>query len=311
MQPGSAPRGALSWPSMLPLAAAVHRAKRSQCLPASLCPAPPPSAPPPHLHMHIHTQVHTHTHTHTHTHSSCCSPSVVRNLSVLDEDRLDFELLEQLVAHIDESQAGREGAVLVFLPGGCTAWAVCAVLCCAVLCCAVLCCAVLCCAGWRGMAARRPRWMLLLAPFSPRRLASLPACACLSLTLGLVLLLLLLQAWGRYRSCTAACAPRAALPPAAPGSSRCTQQSPPGRRPPAARPGGCVPLPAWRPLPATLSHAVPRCGSQHAPPAPTPTTPPCLPPHAPPASGLPQRAAAGVPRATARRAQGGSGHQHR
>ena len=47
-----------------------------------------------------------------------CSPSVVRNLALLDEDRLDFDLLEDLVAHIDESHEGQEGAILVFLPGG-------------------------------------------------------------------------------------------------------------------------------------------------------------------------------------------------
>ncbi|PRW58696.1 helicase domain-containing [Chlorella sorokiniana] len=45
------------------------------------------------------------------------SPSVVRNLAILDEDRLDFELLEALVAHIDESNEGQEGSILVFLPG--------------------------------------------------------------------------------------------------------------------------------------------------------------------------------------------------
>ena len=43
---------------------------------------------------------------------------MVRNLALLDEDRLDFDLLEDLVAHIDESQEGQEGAILVFLPGG-------------------------------------------------------------------------------------------------------------------------------------------------------------------------------------------------
>ena len=130
---------------------AVNVATRRRCAPCQAQPVPPrlplprpPAIRPTTTPSHAHTHTSTHTHTHTHTHSSCCSPSVVRNLSVLDEDRLDFELLEQLVAHIDESQAGREGAVLVFLPGGCTAWAVCAVLCCAVLCCAVLCCAVLC-----------------------------------------------------------------------------------------------------------------------------------------------------------------------
>lgn len=44
---------------------------------------------------------------------------MVRNLAILDEDRLDFELLEALVAHIDESNEGQEGAILVFLPGKC------------------------------------------------------------------------------------------------------------------------------------------------------------------------------------------------
>lgn len=48
-----------------------------------------------------------------------CSSSVVRNLAILDEDRLDFELLEALVAHIDESNEGQEGSILVFLPGQC------------------------------------------------------------------------------------------------------------------------------------------------------------------------------------------------
>jgi len=46
-----------------------------------------------------------------------CSPSVVRNVAILDEDRLDFELLEALVAHIDDSNEGQEGSILVFLPG--------------------------------------------------------------------------------------------------------------------------------------------------------------------------------------------------
>lgn len=41
----------------------------------------------------------------------------MRNLAILDEDRLDFELLEALVAHIDESNEGQEGSILVFLPG--------------------------------------------------------------------------------------------------------------------------------------------------------------------------------------------------
>lgn len=43
---------------------------------------------------------------------------MLRNVALLDEGRLDFDLLEALVAHIDASQAGQEGAILVFLPGG-------------------------------------------------------------------------------------------------------------------------------------------------------------------------------------------------
>lgn len=55
-------------------------------------------------------------------------------MSILDEDRIDFELLESLVAHIDEAHPlegggaassgggggrgkGEAGAILVFLPG--------------------------------------------------------------------------------------------------------------------------------------------------------------------------------------------------
>jgi hypothetical protein len=43
---------------------------------------------------------------------------VLRGLALLDEDRLDFELLELLVAHIDEANQDQPGAILVFLPGG-------------------------------------------------------------------------------------------------------------------------------------------------------------------------------------------------
>ncbi|KAI3433652.1 hypothetical protein D9Q98_003461 [Chlorella vulgaris] len=47
------------------------------------------------------------------------SPLVERNIALLAEDRIDFDLLELLVAHIDETAEadGVEGAVLVFLPG--------------------------------------------------------------------------------------------------------------------------------------------------------------------------------------------------
>jgi hypothetical protein len=38
-----------------------------------------------------------------------------RNLARLDENRIDYDLLEELVAHIDGSY--EEGAILVFLPG--------------------------------------------------------------------------------------------------------------------------------------------------------------------------------------------------
>ncbi len=38
-----------------------------------------------------------------------------RNLARLDENRIDYDLLEELVAHIDASY--EEGAILVFLPG--------------------------------------------------------------------------------------------------------------------------------------------------------------------------------------------------
>ena len=42
-------------------------------------------------------------------------PSTRRNLARMDENRIDFDLLEELVGHIDASYD--EGAVLVFLPG--------------------------------------------------------------------------------------------------------------------------------------------------------------------------------------------------
>ncbi len=45
------------------------------------------------------------------------SQSVRRNLARVDENRIDFDLLEELVGHIDASYD--EGAVLVFLPGEC------------------------------------------------------------------------------------------------------------------------------------------------------------------------------------------------
>ncbi len=44
------------------------------------------------------------------------SVSTRRNLARLDENRIDYDLLEELVAHIDGSY--EEGAILVFLPGG-------------------------------------------------------------------------------------------------------------------------------------------------------------------------------------------------
>lgn len=43
------------------------------------------------------------------------SQSTRRNLARLDENRIDFDLLEELVGHIDADYD--EGAVLVFLPG--------------------------------------------------------------------------------------------------------------------------------------------------------------------------------------------------
>ena len=47
---------------------------------------------------------------------ACRSAHTRRNLARLDEDRLDYDLLEDLVAHIDSEK--EEGAILVFLPGG-------------------------------------------------------------------------------------------------------------------------------------------------------------------------------------------------
>ena len=43
------------------------------------------------------------------------SLSARRNLARVDENRIDFDLLEELVGHIDAGYD--EGAVLVFLPG--------------------------------------------------------------------------------------------------------------------------------------------------------------------------------------------------
>lgn len=43
------------------------------------------------------------------------SKSTLRNLARLDEDRIDFDLLEELVTHIDQEYG--DGAILVFLPG--------------------------------------------------------------------------------------------------------------------------------------------------------------------------------------------------
>lgn len=43
------------------------------------------------------------------------STSTRRNLARLDEDRIDFDVLEELVTFIDQEYD--EGAILVFLPG--------------------------------------------------------------------------------------------------------------------------------------------------------------------------------------------------
>ncbi len=43
------------------------------------------------------------------------SSSTQRNLARLDEDRIDFDLLEELVTYIDQEYG--DGAILVFLPG--------------------------------------------------------------------------------------------------------------------------------------------------------------------------------------------------
>ena len=43
------------------------------------------------------------------------STATQRNLARLDEDRIDYDLLEELVAFIDAEH--EEGAILVFLPG--------------------------------------------------------------------------------------------------------------------------------------------------------------------------------------------------
>lgn len=47
------------------------------------------------------------------------SVSARRNLARLDENRIDYDLLEELIAHIDA--AHEEGAILVFLPGAAAA----------------------------------------------------------------------------------------------------------------------------------------------------------------------------------------------
>lgn len=41
--------------------------------------------------------------------------AVRRNLARVDESAIDFDLLEDLVAHVHEHEA--DGAILVFLPG--------------------------------------------------------------------------------------------------------------------------------------------------------------------------------------------------
>lgn len=43
------------------------------------------------------------------------SKSTLRNLARLDEDRIDYDLLEELVTYIDQEYG--DGAILVFLPG--------------------------------------------------------------------------------------------------------------------------------------------------------------------------------------------------
>lgn len=43
------------------------------------------------------------------------SISTRRNLARIDEDRIDYDLLEELVTYIDQEYD--EGAILVFLPG--------------------------------------------------------------------------------------------------------------------------------------------------------------------------------------------------
>lgn len=43
------------------------------------------------------------------------SNSTQRNIARLDEDRIDFDLIEELVTYIDQEYG--DGAILVFLPG--------------------------------------------------------------------------------------------------------------------------------------------------------------------------------------------------
>ena len=40
-----------------------------------------------------------------------------RNLTRVNEDAIDYDLLEELVAFIDDQLAAQDGAILVFLPG--------------------------------------------------------------------------------------------------------------------------------------------------------------------------------------------------
>lgn len=49
------------------------------------------------------------------THYEAYSAAVQRNLARLDEERIDYDLLEELLAYIDAEHD--EGAILVFLPG--------------------------------------------------------------------------------------------------------------------------------------------------------------------------------------------------
>jgi len=48
-----------------------------------------------------------------------CSQTTRRNLARVNEDAIDFELLEELIIFIDDSLGEESGAILVFLPGAC------------------------------------------------------------------------------------------------------------------------------------------------------------------------------------------------